>query len=36
MEKGSFFVLFYRKETIFVDINIDEKNLVGINNKINI
>jgi len=36
MEKGSVFVLFYRKEPVFIDINIIEKNPVGVTIKINI
>jgi len=36
MEKGNVFVLFCRKEPIFVDITIIEKNSVGVTIKINI
>jgi len=36
MEKGSFFVLFCRKESIFVDIIIIEKKLVRITYENNI
>jgi len=36
MEKGSVFVLFCRKESIFVDIVIIEKNLVEVTYEINI
>ena len=36
VEKGSVFVAFCRKESIFVDIIIIEKNLVGVTAKISI